>query len=262
VRIGLLQYESRVGDIDHNLRRLVDAIGRLAGRTDLVVTPELYLGGYQARDSHHALAQSLDGPAVATLQEACARHEVTAVVGMARRGDVRGLVHNSAVVVPPRGEPTAYDKVHLPNFSVFEEGLFFAPGRAPLVVPTPAGRIGLAICYDFFFPELTKRLALAGADCIIGLSASPAPSKPYFETVLPARALETTTGVVFVNLVGAQDHLVFWGGSCAIDPLGGVQARLPYYEEAEQIVALDADALALARKKRPTLRDTRLRALE
>ncbi|MDX1611978.1 MAG: carbon-nitrogen hydrolase family protein, partial [Candidatus Thermoplasmatota archaeon] len=162
-------------------------------------------------------------------------------------------------VLRPGLEALAYDKVHLPNFNVFEEGLYFGPGQRGLLCTLPDGtRMGLAICYDLFFPEITKDLALRGADVIATISASPVTSQPYFEAVLPARALETTSFVLYCNLVGVQDHLDFWGGSRALDPLGNLLVEAPAGEEAVVTCELDLDLVELARKKRPCLRDTRM----
>lgn len=248
-----------VGDLDANLETAWADLEAYGPEADLILFPELFLAGYNAQDRHHELAMDLDAKPIERLRLAAQEHGCTVIAGGPRRGDVRGVTHNAAFVIPPEGTAEAYDKVHLPTFNVFQEGLFFGPGDRGLLTTLPDGtKLGVAICYDLFFPEITKDLALRGADVIATISASPVTSQPYFEAVLPARALETTSFVLYCNLVGVQDHLTFWGGSRAISPLGDLLVEAPAEEEAVITCQLDLDEVELARKKRPVLRDTRM----
>lgn len=259
MRVVLCQRASVVGNLEANLDQVLADLDEHGPQADLVLFPELFLAGYNARDRHHELALGPDAPALEALRAKAREHGSTVIVGGPRRGHIRGVTHNAAFVVPPKGDVLAYDKVHLPNFNVFEEGLYFGPGRRGLLFEMPGGtKVGVVICYDLFFPEITKELALRGADVLACISASPVTSQPYFEAVLPARALETTTFVLYCNLVGTQDHLSFWGGSRVHDPLGGLLAEGPVGEEGVITVDLDLDLVSLARKKRPVLRDTRM----
>src|SRR5207247_2680870 len=97
------------------------------------------------------------------------------------------------------------------NFGPFEEGLYFARGEDLTIVDTKIGRIALLICYDSFFPELAKAYAIEGAQLLAIISASPATSKPFFDKILPARAIENAMPLVYANLVGTELNIVFQG---------------------------------------------------
>lgn len=259
MRVALCQRASTVGQLKPNLAQALEDLDEHGPEADLVLLPELFLAGYNAQDTHHELALDLDGPELAELQAKAQDVDTHLIVGGPRAGEVRGITHNAAFFIPPTGQIQAYDKVHLPTFNVFEEGLVFGPGDRGLLVEMADGtKLGLAICYDLFFPELTKDLALRGADVIATISASPVTSQPYFEAVLPARSLETTSFVLYCNLVGTQDHLTFWGGSRAHSPLGDLLVEAPAEEEAVVTCELDLSEVELARRKRPCLRDTRM----
>src|SRR2546428_9946114 len=118
------------------------------------------------------------------------------------------------------------------------------------------------ICYDAFFPELAKTYALQGADALAIISASPATSKPFFDKILPARAIENTLFVLYANLVGTELNIVFQGGTQAIGPRGEDLGRGKDFEADVVIVDVDLRHLLLARELRPTLRDTRAELFE
>jgi predicted amidohydrolase len=258
MRVALCQRASTVGETKTNLAQALEDLAEHGPDNDLVLFPELFLTGYNAGDAHHELALEQDGPVLGELGQAAQDHDTAVLVGASRASETRGVIHNAAFVVTPDGERHAYDKVHLPTFNVFEEGLHFAPGDRGLIVELGDVTLGIAICYDLFFPEITKDLARRGADVLATISASPVTSTPYFDTVLPARALETTSFVLYCNLVGVQDGLTFGGSSQAISPLGDRLAHAPDREEAVEEVALDLEDVELARRKRPVLRDTRM----
>ncbi|MHB8605259.1 MAG: carbon-nitrogen hydrolase family protein [Thermoplasmatota archaeon] len=254
-RAALVQARPALGDVKANLAQIVDALQRETA--DLVVFPEMFLSGYLVRDEVNRVAQSLDGPVVAELVAACRATGKHVVFGMPRKGEARGVVHNCAVLLGPSGLVGHYDKVYLPSFSVFEEDLYFREGAALPVFDTPLGKLGLCICYDLFFPEVTKTLALKGADTIVCISASPSISRTAFERVFPARAIETTSWLLYTNLAGLQDTLTFWGAAQAYDPMGHRVAMGPPDEPAVTHVDVDLALVEEARRKRPALRDTR-----
>lgn len=257
--VALCQRASTVGEVKPNLQTALEDLDQHAPSNDLVLFPELFLAGYNAQDKHHDLALDLEDPVIGELRAKALEHETNILIGAPREGDLEGTTHNSAFLIKSDDTVAVYDKVHLPTFNVFEEGLFFTPGERGLVTTLPDGtRIGVAICYDVFFPEITKDLALRGADVIATISAGPYQSRAYFETVLPARALETTSFVLYCNLTGVQDHLDFAGGSMIFSPLGETLAHAPTQEEATLTASLDMDKVPLARRKRPVLRDTRM----
>jgi predicted amidohydrolase len=254
VKVALHQLQPELGAPERNLRTLATRVRRT--KADLHLFPELYLTGYFNRDALRALAQPLDGPLAQELGRIARRAGTHIVTGMPRQG-LRGVAHNSSVLATPRGELHAYDKVYLPTFSVFEEDIYFGEGHGFPVVKTDLGRVGMSICYDLFFPEVTKAMALQGAELLTCISASPTISRAYFEQVLPARAIETTCFLLFTNLVGPQDQVTFWGGARAFGPRGDLLCQGPLMKDATTRCELDLEEVPVARLRRPVLRDTR-----
>jgi predicted amidohydrolase len=254
VRALLAQLDPRVGDKEGNLRKMEKALAK--SRADLALFGELYLSGYMARDAFHRLAEPTDGPSVKRVRKLAKKSGTHIVVGLPER-DGKHL-YNASVLVTPGGDVHVYRKIHLANFGPFEEKQYFAYGDAPVLANTDLGKIGLLICYDAFFPELAKHYALGGADLLAVVSASPATSKPMFDKVLPARAVENAVFVLYANLVGTELNMVFQGGSQAIGPRGEHLGRAKDFTEAIVPVEVDTAVLPAARRSRPTARDTRL----
>lgn len=259
----LVQARPALGDVKANVARVVEALRREAA--ELVVFPEMFLTGYALRDGFATTALDMEGDVVRELSSACRETGKTLAVGAPVKSDVRGVLHNSLLLFGKDGSVRRYDKVYLPTFSIFEENLQFKEGASLPVFDVELGgervRLGLCICYDLFFPEVTKALALAGADVIVCASASPTTSRTHFESVFPARAVETTCHLLYTNIAGAQDAALFWGGAQAWSAKGGLIAKAPYDEEHALTVTLDMADVAEARRRRPVLRDTRPEAL-
>jgi predicted amidohydrolase len=177
VRVACAQLGPRIGDVDGNRARALQAIDGAAARgAQLVVLPELCVSGYCFADAGEAraCAEPADGPTVAGWCDAAARHDLVVVGGFCEL-DPHGDLRNSAVIVDRTGLRALYRKTHLWD----REPLIFRRGDEPApVVDTPAGRIGLAVCYDAAFPEHTRRLALAGAEIVAVPMNSPAPQRP------------------------------------------------------------------------------------
>lgn len=221
---------------------------------DLVVFPEMFLSGYNIGDDVQRLALRLDDERLEPIRKACAHAEAHVITG-GPRTPRKGITHNSAFLFAPDGSAAAYDKRSLATFTTFQEGLFFKPGTESPVWETAVGNIGIGICYDLFFPEFTRRQALAGADLLLNISASPATSQRFFEALFPARAIENACFVAYANMAGPQDGIVFWGGSQAYGPRGQPLGKLAPFKPGRLQVELDWDDLPPAREFRPTLRD-------
>ncbi|PSG98281.1 hypothetical protein BRD56_01425 [Thermoplasmatales archaeon SW_10_69_26] len=256
MRVVLCQRASTVGEVKPNLAQALEDVAEHGPDADLVLFPELFLTGYTAGQRHRELALDLDGSVLDELARAAREQGTAILIGGPRQGE--DGTHNSAFLLAPDGQRHAYDKVHLPTFDVFEEGLVFEPGNRGLIVDLGDVTLGIAICYDLFFPEITKDLAMRGADVLATISAGPTTSSDYFEAVLPARALETTSFVLYGNLVGTQGEITFGGGSQAISPLGETLIEPAGRDETVLTAELDLDHVDLARRKRPALRDTRM----
>jgi NAD+ synthase (glutamine-hydrolysing) len=253
--VALAQLNPTVGDISGNARKVADGIAQARDEgAGMVVFPELALTGYPPEDL--LLKTSFLDAARAALDELASQTRgVVALVGFPERADD---VYNSAAVLADGRVAGVYRKIHLPNYGVFDEQRYFQAGSEPALFELDGVRIGVTICEDIWEPGPPATTeALAGAEVIVNLSASPyhAGKGLERERMLVQRARDSLVAVVFCNLIGGQDELVFDGHSVAIDQDGEVVARAPQFEEALITCAIDPGAVAAAR-----LRDTRHRS--
>jgi NAD+ synthase (glutamine-hydrolysing) len=250
LRLGLAQINTWVGRPRRNadtVRRWAQA-ARDAG-VDWLVFPELTLAGYPPEDL--LFREDFIRAVEAELEPLAAeRLAPVVVVGLPRRGPA-GLENAAAVLAG--GEVAAlYAKQHLPNYGVFDEARYFAPGSKSLLVDWDGWRVGISVCEDIFLadgPWLAE--ARAGADLLLNLSASPFErDKPrQRDAMLATRAFDAEAYVALCNLVGGQDELVFDGTSAVYGPDGKVVARAPSFEETLLVVDLEP---GVARHRRRT----------
>jgi len=264
MRCVLAQLAPRTGDLPANLERLRSVVQ--GAPADLVIFPELYLSGYRVGDRIHRLAVREGDATLAALRAAARESRAAIVVGAPFASRERpGEVQNAAIAVRPDGEVHLQVKRYLPNFGPFEEGAHFTPVDASEPMPLAAHSVGVEICYDTFFPEVSRALALGGAELIVVISASPVTSGRLFQRLLPARAIENATPVVFVNRVGVEDGLVFGGESGAWDargePIPAVAEPRSDLGPEERLLRVEIDLAAAPRWRpfRPVLRDVATR---
>ncbi|MDR7421802.1 MAG: NAD+ synthase [Armatimonadota bacterium] len=254
MRLALAQVNVTVGDIAGNVARIIGALERArAAGARLVAFPELAVPGYPPEDLLlrpdfvEANLEALD-------QVVAATRGLVAVVGFVdrARAPAGGLLYNAALVAVDGRRLGVYHKRRLPNYGVFDEKRYFAPGEAsPLFALGPLP-LGVTICEDIWFaggpPALVTR---AGATVLVNINASPYHAGKWREreTMLRARARAYRAAVAYVNLVGGQDELVFDGASVVLDPLGRVIARGAAFDEDLVLADLDLDALARARRE-------------
>src|SRR5947208_345396 len=257
LRVALAQINSVVGDISGNASKIREWIGRARDEgAQLIVFPELALTGYPPEDlllkTHFVDAA---GAALDDLARETEDGDLVALVGFPER---REDVYNACAVLAEGRVQAIYRKMFLPNYGVFDEARYFQSGTEPALLELNGVAIGLTICEDIWEPgPPASTEALAGAQLIVNLSASPyhAGKPSEREEMLVQRARDNLAAIVFCNLVGGQDELVFDGGSVAIDQEGVVIARAPQFQEALVVCEIDPGAVAAAR-----LRDTRHRA--
>jgi len=232
LRIVMAQLDFLVGDIQGNADRILAACRRARAEldADVVVFPELALSGYPPEDLLFR-AHFLDD-----IDEAMARltgeiAQLTAIVGHPLRHD--GLLYNAASVIRDGRVVAAYHKQQLPNYSVFDEKRYFTPGDSPCIVSLEGIPAGITICEDIWSAAPALQASRAGARLLINLNASPfhAGKGIEREVLLKQRTRETGIPVVYVNLVGGQDELVFDGGSVVVSAGGEVTHRAPACEE-------------------------------
>lgn len=233
IKLALAQISCKRGDKTENLKNIEKIVTSAKRQTaSLVIFPELSLTGYTIRDQIYELAETIPGPSTNILEKIAKKTETYIVFGMPELSEkTHATVYNSAVLIGPEGFIGKYRKMYLPTHSVFEEKRYFRPGYQTAVFDTELGKIGLIICYDIFFPEVSRLTRLEGAQLIICISASPAVRRMFFETLTAARAIENSSFLAYVNLVGIEDGLQFWGGSRLIGPQGKILAKAKYDKE-------------------------------
>ena len=259
VNVALAQISCKVGDKKHNINVMKNNIKRAKEKgANLVIFPELSLSGYLNRDLAYELAEPIPGSSIYSLEETAKKENIYIVFGMPEQSEkAHAVLYNTAVLLGPDGLIGKYRKTHLPTHSVFEEKRYFRLGYEAPVFETEIGKMGLTICYDMFFPEISRLLRLKGSQLIVCISASPAVRSRFFEVFTAARALENTVFLAYVNLVGVENGLQFWGGSRIIAPDGSILAKANYDEEDLVIGTIDYADLERAEAFVPTLRDLR-----
>jgi len=252
----LAQVKCQLHDKEANLKRMSSIVRRTRGR--VVVFPEMNLTGYLPRDDLFRLSEPISGPSVKAVSRLAKETKKDIVFGAPIKDEkVHGHLFNSCIMATGEGHVFRYDKMYLPNFGPFEERVFFSHGTEAVVAQGMHARVGLMVCYDMFFPELAKLEALQGAQVLVNISAAPTTSRPSFQRVIPARAVENGVFVAYANLVGVHGSLVFGGGSVVCGPKGEAVATARELEEEVLECEVDFTELEVARRFRPLLRDSR-----
>jgi NAD+ synthase (glutamine-hydrolysing) len=248
IRVAACQLDVVVGDIDGNAERIVAALAVAEdGGADVAVFPELCLTGYPPEDL--LLKPGFVADNLEVLHKVAARTgRCAAVLGFV---DADQDLYNAAAVCAGGAVKGVYHKRLLPNYAVFDEQRYFSPGQEPLQLFEIAGvRVGVSICEDIWSPTGPHSLqAAGGAELIVNLNAS-----PYYagrlierERMLATRAADASCGLVYVNLVGGQDELVFDGASLVIDADGRTITSAPPFEE--HVLICDVDVRPVFRKR-------------
>lgn len=239
----IAQLDFLVGDVAGNARKIIEAAGRARDehRADAILFPELALTGYPPEDLllrpglHRAVAQALN-----SIQSQVSGIDI--VLGFPERTEV-GLF-NAAALLRDGVRVTTYHKCQLPNYGVFDEKRYFLEGDRPCVVEIAGVTVGLTICEDIWYSLPVTNAKQAGAQLILNLNASPYHRNKHCERAaeLQKRVRETGLPVVYANLVGGQDELVFDGGSLVMASTGGITQQAPAFEEGLYPVMFSVDA--------------------
>ena len=241
VRIALGQINSLVGDIDGNVERMVEWTGRAArAGADLICFPELAVTGYPPEDL--VLRTEFVRDNLVALEDLARRTsgDCAVLVGFVDRSD-RGL-HNSAALLSGGSVVARYRKVKLPNYGVFDEKRYFEPGDEPCPIRVASSALGISVCEDAWSPGRPfDAYAREGVAVIPNINASPYHRGKLAERIeiCRQRAAETGAWIVYVNSVGAQDELVFDGGSMVVAPDGRLAWHAALFEEDLLVVDLD-----------------------
>jgi len=268
LRIALAQTAPRLGALEDNLARHHELLDEArAGGAGLVVFPELGLTGYQLQDLAAEVALRLDDPRLAKL--AAATRGISAAVSFVEEsGDHR--LFNAAALMEDGEIRHVHRKVFLPTYGLFDERRFFAAGDVVRAVPSRLGvGIGIAICEDFWHLQTPQLLALDGAQILLNVSSSPGRdlaarndvglgTATSWRTLMRTYAQLTTSFVIFVNRVGVDESVTFWGGSEVIGPSGEAIFSAPLFDEGLYFVDVSLEDVRRERITLPLLRDERL----
>ncbi len=240
LRIALAQLNLFVGDVGGNAQRVIDTAAEARDRlkADLVLFPELSLSGYPPEDLlfHKGMKRQ-----VAAAMERV-RSEVTGVAVMVGYPDYTDdAIYNAAALIRDGKVLANYHKQELPNYLVFDEKRYFKPGADSRIVELNGIRVGLLICEDVWEPKPARAVSAAGAQLLVVINGSPY-SLQYQrrrEDIVRARIKDTGLPVVYVNLLGGQDELIFDGGSFVMNAAGEVVQRAAPFKEALYAIDLD-----------------------
>lgn len=240
--IALAQLNTYVGDIPGNTQKVIQFARRAVDEfhADAVIFPELTLTGYPPEDL--LLRPSLDLRIERALVEIMAANlSLAVIVGYPKT--IGGKLFNMAGVIQAGKLVAEYAKQCLPNYQVFDEKRYFAAGDKACVFDLKGVPSAITICEDIWFPEPMAQARAAGAKLMLNLNASPyhQGKQAEREAVVAERAQQGAMPVVYVNLVGGQDELVFDGGSVVVDAQGQTQFRAPAYQEELFSVAIQID---------------------
>lgn len=254
--------------LDENLAGHRALLGEArANGADLVVFPELGLTGYLLQDLAAEVAMNRDDPRLLAL--AADARDLSAVVSFVEESEDHRLFI-AAALLEDGAVRHVHRKVYLPTYGLFDERRFFAPGdRIRATTSRTGAGIGLGICEDFWHLAVPQLLALDGARILVNVSSSPGRdlvargevgpgTAASWRTLMRAYAQLTTSLVVFVNRVGVDESLAFWGGSEVVGPAGETVFQAPLFEEGLYVTEASMADVRRERVALPLLRDERL----
>jgi len=272
MRLGIIQQASNPGADDALDHAALLVERAAAGGAQVVVLPELFRWPYPAQQMDPAgfrWAEPLDGPSVRTMAGLA---KANGIVIVASIFELRapGLGANTAVVLGPDGGTLGvYRKAHIPEDPLYYEKFFFAPGEGPFAVfDTPFGRLGVLVCWDQWYPEAARLVAMAGADVIvyptaIGTIAAEGAAEharqlEAWRLIQRSHAVANGLFVAAVNRVGAEGELDFWGHSFCAGPQGELLYDAGTATDDVAVVACDLARIAEVRQMWPFFRDRRI----
>ena len=207
---------------------------------------------------HFTLAENLKGPSLGRLREVARTHEIALVCPFFEEGEEGGF-YNTAVVFDAGGEILGrYRKIHVPQIPLWEEKYYFAPGNLGFpVFHTKFAAIGIQVCWDNFFPEGSRILALKGAQIIFSPTAAAFASQKRWETVISGNAISNGVFVFRVNRVGSEEKQDFYGKSFCVSPEGEMVDRPTGMKEGIALVEIGLEDVERVRREWSFFKDRR-----
>lgn len=251
-----IQTYPKMNDVEYNLSRMEELFKNALEKhpdTNLVVFPELATSGYQCGDNFRKLAETADGTStsIQRLGRLAREYKTHVIFGMPERdAENPSVLYNSQIFLDDKGELIGqYHKVHLFD----SEKKIFTPGDTFKVFDTAIGKIGLFVCYDAFFPETARILAIKGANLLVNSTNWESPYLYDMDMVMSARALENTVYLACCNRIGTDNTLSFFGHSRILNPLGQVISGIEGEKEDFVYASLDYDRIEKMRTEYYTM---------
>jgi N-carbamoylputrescine amidase len=272
IRIGYLQ-QHNTADIKNNMYRLAEGIADLAKRgAKLIILQELHNSLYFCKEENvdlFNLAEPIPGPSTGFYGELAREFGVVIVTSLFEKR-AAGLYHNTAVVIDADGTIAGkYRKMHIPDDPGYYEKFYFTPGDIGFTpIDTSIGRLGVLVCWDQWYPEAARLMAMKGAEILIyptaiGYDAQDSPDEQQrqreaWTTVMRGHAVANGLPVIAVNRVGDEDGVHFWGSSFACGPQGELYYQSCDDDEESIVMDIDLDRSEQVRRWWPFLRDRRI----
>jgi N-carbamoylputrescine amidase len=240
----------------------------------LVCLPELFRSLYFCQKQDYKcfqLAEPIPGPTTQALSNAAKKHKITLVSSLFEKR-AGGLYHNTAVVFGPNGKILGtYRKMHIPDDPGFNEKFYFTPGDTGFQpIDTPAGRLGVLVCWDQWYPEAARLMALRGAQILIYPTAIGwargekkevyQDQRSAWQTIQRSHAIANGLFVLSINRTGRENKLDFWGTSFISNPIGHVVSEAPTDRPEVLHATLNLSETTTTRQHWPFLRDRRIDA--
>ena len=270
--IGIIQ-QHNTANCEDNKARLAEKIKRLAHEgAALIVLQELHNGLYFCKEENvdtFDQAEPIPGPSTEFYGKLAKELGVVIVTSLFERR-APGLYHNTAVVIEKDGSIAGkYRKMHIPDDPGYYEKFYFTPGDMGFQpINTSVGRLGVLVCWDQWYPEAARLMALAGAEILIyptAIGYDPHDAKDEqerqrmaWQTVQRGHAVANGLPVVTVNRVGEEEGVPFWGTSFVAGPQGELLFEAPVDQETESVVKVDMERSEQVRRWWPFLRDRRI----
>lgn len=279
LNIGIIQ-QHNTADIHDNMKRLAEGIAQLAGQgAQLIVLQELHNSLYFCQEenvNNFDLAEPIPGPSTQFYSALAKEHGVVIVTSLFEKR-AAGLYHNTAVVIEKDGTIAGkYRKMHIPDDPAYYEKFYFTPGDIGFhPIDTSVGRLGVQVCWDQWYPEGARLMAMQGAELLIyptaiGYAANDDEAEQQrqreaWTTVMRGHAVANGLPVIAVNRVGYEEDpshqtegIQFWGSSFVAGPQGEILYRADEKEEVKTIITIDMDRCEQVRRWWPFLRDRRI----
>ena len=272
--VALIQM-SCVADPARNVQTALSHVAQAArGGAKLVCLPELFRSLYFCQKQDYKcfqLAEPIPGPTTQLLSAAAKKHKITLVSSLFEKR-TGGLYHNTAVVFGPNGKILGtYRKMHIPDDPGFNEKFYFTPGDTGFQpIDTPVGRLGILVCWDQWYPEAARLMALRGAQILIYPTAIGwargekkdvcQTQRNAWQTIQRSHAIANGLFVLSINRTGRENNLDFWGTSFVSNPMGQVVAEASTHRAEIVRASLQLSETTTTRQHWPFLRDRRVDA--